>query len=57
MIIECRKVYAPDLDRSKFSESLIENYNKEKFQGVIPHTVYIGEIMNCREKFIEYYAK
>ena len=47
LIIECRKVYAHDLDRSKFSESLIGNYNQKKFQGVIPHTVYFGEIINC----------
>ena len=47
LIIECRKVYAHNLDRSKFSESLIGNYNQKIFQGVIPHTVYFGEIMNC----------
>lgn len=50
LIIECRKVYAHDLDRSKFSESLIGNYNQKKFQGVVPHTVYFGEIINCWER-------
>ena len=47
LILECRKVYAHDLDRSKYSESLIGNYAQKKFQGVIPHTVYFGEIINC----------
>ena len=47
MIIECRKIYAHDLDRSKFSDSLIGNYAQKKFQGVVPHTVYFGEIINC----------
>ena len=47
IIIECRKVYAHNLDREKFSESLIGNYAQKKFQGVIPHTVYFGEIINC----------
>lgn len=47
LIIECRKVYSHDLDRNKFSESLIGNYAQKKFQGVIPHTVYFGEILNC----------
>lgn len=47
LVIECRKVYAHDLDREKFSESLIGNYNQKKFQGVVPHTVYFGEIINC----------
>lgn len=47
LIIECRKIYAHDLDRSKFSESLVGNYAQKKFQGVVPHTVYFGEIINC----------
>lgn len=47
LIIECRKVYSHDLDRNKFSESLIGNYAQKKFLGVIPHTVYFGEIINC----------
>lgn len=47
LIIECKKVYAHDLDRSKFSESLIGSYSQKVFQGVIPHTVYFGEIINC----------
>lgn len=47
LIIECRKVYSHDLDRNRFSESLIGNYAQKKFQGVIPHTVYFGEIINC----------
>ena len=47
LVIECRKVYSHDLDRSKFSESLIGNYAQKKFQGVVPHTVYFGEIINC----------
>ena len=47
LIIECRKVYSHDLDKNKFSESLIGNYAQKKFQGVIPHTVYFGEILNC----------
>lgn len=47
LIIECRKIYSHDLDRTKFSESLIGNYAQKKFQGVIPHTVYFGEIINC----------
>lgn len=47
LVIECRKVYAHDLDRSKFSKSLIGNYDQKKFHGVVPHTVYFGEIINC----------
>ena len=47
LIIECRKVYAHDLDSSKFSESLAGNYAQKKFEGVVPHTVYFGEIINC----------
>ena len=47
LILECRKVYSHDLDRSRFSESLIGNYAQKKFQGVVPHTVYFGEIINC----------
>ena len=47
LIIESRKVYSHDLDRNKFSESLIGNYAQKKFQGVVPHTVYFGEIINC----------
>ena len=47
LIIECRKVYAHDLDKSKFSESLMGNYAQKKFQGVVPHTVYFVEILNC----------
>lgn len=47
LIIECKKIYSHDLDKSKFSESLIGNYSQKKFQGVIPHTVYFGEIINC----------
>ena len=47
LIIECRKVYSHDLDREKFSESLIGNYAQKKFEGVVPHTVYFGEIINC----------
>lgn len=50
LIIECKKVYSHNLDKSKFSESLIGNYSQKKFQGVIPHTVYFGEIINCWEK-------
>ena len=50
LILECRKVYAHDLDRNKFSESLIGNYAQKKFQGVVPHTVYFGEIINCWKK-------
>ena len=50
LIIECRKVYAHDLDRNNFSESLIGNYAQKKFHGVIPHTVYFGEIINCWTK-------
>ena len=50
LIIECRKIYCHDLDRNKFSESLIGNYAQKKFQGVVPHTVYFGEIINCWEK-------
>lgn len=47
LIIECRKVYSHDLDPSRFSESLIGNYAQKKFQGVVPHTVYFGEILRC----------
>ena len=47
LIIECRKVYSHDLDRKRFSESLIGNYAQKKFIGVVPHTVYFGEIINC----------
>lgn len=47
LIIECRKVYSHDLDRNRFSESLTGNYAQKKFQGVVPHTVYFGEILNC----------
>lgn len=47
LIIECRKIYSHDLDRSRFSESLIGNYAQKKFQGVVPHTVYFGEILRC----------
>ena len=50
LIIECRKVYSHDLDRSKFSDSLIGNYAQKKFRGVIPHTIYFGEIINCWRK-------
>lgn len=50
LIIECRKIYSHDLDRSRFSESLIGNYAQKKFNGVIPHTVYFGEIINCLVK-------
>lgn len=47
LVIECRKIYAHDLDRDKFSESLVGNYAQKKFQGVVPHTIYFGEIINC----------
>lgn len=47
LVIECRKIYDHDLDRNKFSESLIGNYAQKKFQGVVPHTVFFGEILNC----------
>lgn len=47
LIIECRKIYSHDLDRNRFSESLIGNYAQKKFQGVVPHTVFFGEIINC----------
>lgn len=50
LIIECRKIYSHDLERSKFSESLIGNYAQKKFQGVVPHTVFFGEIINCWTK-------
>ena len=50
LVIECRKIYAHDLDRSKFSESLVGNYAQKKFEGVVPHTVFFGEILNCWEK-------
>lgn len=50
LVIECRKVYSHDLDSSRFSESLIGNYAQKKFQGVVPHTVYFGEIINCWRK-------
>ena len=49
LVIECRKIYAHDLDRNKFSDSLIGNYAQKKFQGVVPHTVYFGEILNWWE--------
>lgn len=47
LVIECRKIYSHDLDASRFSESLIGNYAQKKFQGVVPHTVFFGEIINC----------
>lgn len=47
LVIECRKVYSHDLDRSKFTDSLRGNYDQKKFHGVVPHTVYFGEIINC----------
>ena len=47
LIIECKKIYSHNLDRNKFSDSLIGNYAQKKFQGVVPHTVYFGEIINC----------
>ena len=47
LVLECHKIYAHDLDSKKFSESLIGNYAQKKFQGVVPHTVYFGEIINC----------
>lgn len=50
LIIECRKIYSHDLDRSKFSESLTGNYNQKKFHGVVPHTVFFGEILRCLVK-------
>ena len=50
LIIECKKVYAHNLDKSKFSESLNGNYAQKKFEGVVPHTVYFGEIINCWKK-------
>lgn len=50
LVIECRKVYSHDLDKNKFSDSLTGNYAQKKFQGVIPHTVYFGEIINCWER-------
>lgn len=50
LVIECKKVYSHNLDRSRFSESLIGNYDQKKFQGVVPHTVYFGEIINCWKK-------
>lgn len=53
LIIECRKIYSHDLDRSRFSESLIGNYAQKKFQGVVPHTVYFGEIIRCLQKVPE----
>lgn len=49
LIIECRKIYSHDLDKSKFTDSLIGNYVQKKFQGVVPHTVFFGEIINCWE--------
>lgn len=53
LIIECRKIYSHDLDSKNFSESLIGNYAQKKFRGVVPHTVYFGEIINCWAKKAE----
>lgn len=50
LILECRKIYSHNLDKSRFSESLIGNYAQKKIQGVVPHTVYFGEILNCWKK-------
>lgn len=50
LIMECRKIYAHDLDRSKFSDTLKETYSNRVFDGVEPHTVYFGEIIGCWEK-------
>ena len=50
LILECKKIYAHSLERDKFSESLIGNYAQKKFQGVVPHTVYFGEILHCWKK-------
>lgn len=50
LVLECRKVYAHNLDPSLFSESLIRNYAQPKFRGVIPHTVYFGEILHVWQK-------
>lgn len=47
LIIECKKIYSHDLDPTKFSETLIGNYAQKKFQGVVPHTVFFGKIVNC----------
>lgn len=47
LVIECRKIYAHDLDREKFSESLTGNYAQKKFEGVVPHTIFFGQIINC----------
>ena len=50
LIIECKKIYSHDLDRSKFSDTLKETYSNPIFDGVEPHTVYFGEIIGCWEK-------
>lgn len=50
LILECKKIYSHDLDRSKFSDTLIETYNNRVFDGVQPHTIYYGEIIGCWEK-------
>ena len=47
MVIECKKIYSHDLDRRNFSESLKGNYAQKKFEGVVPHTVFFGQIINC----------
>ncbi len=50
LVLECKKIYSHDLDRSKFSDTLIETYNHPVFNGVEPHTIYYGEIIGCWKK-------
>ncbi len=50
LVLECKKIYSHDLDRSRFSDTLIETYNNPVFNGVKPHTIYYGEIISCWEK-------
>ncbi|MDE6019049.1 MAG: flavin reductase family protein, partial [Muribaculaceae bacterium] len=50
LILECKKIYSHDLDRNKFSDTLIETYSNRVFEGVQPHTIYYGEIIGCWAK-------
>ncbi|MBD5355589.1 MAG: flavin reductase family protein [Bacteroides sp.] len=50
LILECKKLYSHDLDKSRFGEVLENCYNNPILKGQTPHTVYFAEIINCWEK-------
>ncbi|MBD5357867.1 MAG: flavin reductase family protein [Bacteroides sp.] len=50
LILECKKLYSHNLDKTRFSQILTDCYNNPILKGQTPHTVYFAEIINCWEK-------